>query len=205
MEVFLFPLVNVTLFPKTTKPLNIFEPKYLAMVRQSVLMQTPIAVAFVEDAKLEQVAVVGEKISFVRPIVGFGQAQIIEERTNGTLLIFLQGQGKARLGPLKEIKQGYLVCEAEIVQENLVVETKEQDLLKDLHKILTRWIRTHIPDPVQQDVFLKNVAGPEEILGAFGSYLVRDYDLQQMVLEFDNINEKIRFLHRLVESAEVTA
>lgn len=205
MEVFLFPLVNVTLFPRTTKPLNVFEPRYTLMVRESLQTQTPIAVAFIDDSRAIGTPVVGEQISFVRPVVGYGQAQIIEERTNGTMLIFLQGKGKARLGVVKESAQGYIVCEAEIITENLVVDAAELAKLNDLQKILTRWIRTHIPDLGQQELFLKNVAGPEEVLGAFGSYLVKDYDLQQMVLEFDDINDKIRFLYRLVESAEVTA
>jgi ATP-dependent Lon protease len=35
-------------------------------------------------------------------------------------------------------------------------------------------------------------------------YLIRDYDLQQMVLEYNDINEKISFLYRLIESNELT-
>ncbi|HRO67146.1 MAG TPA: LON peptidase substrate-binding domain-containing protein, partial [Pseudobdellovibrionaceae bacterium] len=49
MDVYLFPLVNVTLFPRTTKPLNIFEPKYLDMVRDAISTKTPIALGFIED------------------------------------------------------------------------------------------------------------------------------------------------------------
>ena len=96
MDVFLFPLVNVTLFPKTTKPLNIFEPRYLEMVRDAVSTNTPIALGFIEDPTLVYQVKPGEKVSFVRDVVGYGQPQIVEERSNGTLLIFLQGVGKMR-------------------------------------------------------------------------------------------------------------
>lgn len=205
MEVLLLPLVNVTLFPRTTKPLNIFEPRYLDLVRHSVQSQTPIAIAFVEDAQAHNVPVVGQILVGVRPIAGYGQAQIIEERSNGTLLVFVQGLGKVKLGIVKDIQHGYIVCEAEPIPENQDLAEAEKSQLEDLRKILTRWIHAHIPDPAQQELFLKNVSGAEEVVGAFSSYLVRDYDLQQMVLEFDSMNEKVRFLFRLIESAEVTA
>ncbi|MBK7963810.1 MAG: LON peptidase substrate-binding domain-containing protein [Bdellovibrionales bacterium] len=205
MEVLLLPLVNVTLFPRTTKPLNIFEPRYLDLVRDSVQNQKPIAIAFVEEAQAQKAPVVGEIFAGIRAIAGFGQAQIIEERSNGTLLVFVQGLGKVKLGVVKDFQRGYVVCEAEQVLENQELDESVKPKLDDLRKILTRWIHAHIPDPAQQELFLKNVSGPEEVVGAFSSYLVRDYDLQQMVLEFDNINEKVRFLFRLIESAEVTA
>ncbi len=205
MDVFLFPLVNVTLFPKTTKPLNIFESRYIDMVRDSVATQTPIAIGFIEDpAKVYNVKP-GDKIDFVRDVVGFGIPQIIEERSNGTLLVFIQGQGKARLGRVKASTTAYIVCEAEILSENVEVDQDLKTSIHSLNKILARWIQTHIPDQAQREIFMRNMNGPEEIIGAFATYLIRDYDLQQMALEFDDINKKIKFLYRLAESSEITA
>ena len=204
MEVFLFPLVNVTLFPRTTKPLNVFEPRYLAMVRDAIVKQTPLAIGFVEDPARVAPVSVGEPVSFVREIAGFGVPQIIEERLNGTLLIFLQGQGKLKLGNVVRSDGSYIVCKAEVVPEKGTVKAEKVSSLQALYKILSRWIHTHIPDPMQRDVFMRNVLHPEEIVGAFASYMVRDYDLQQMVLEFDDINDKIEFLFRLMESNELS-
>lgn len=204
MDVFLFPLVNVTLFPKTTKPLNVFESKYLEMIRDSVAKGTPVALGFIEDAMAVVPVSAGELVPYVRPIAGFGSAQIVEERSNGTLLAFIQGQGKCRLGPVKATSSSYLVCEAEVLDEDVSVDPMLAREIQALNKILIRWITTHIPDSSQREIFVRNLSGPEEIIGAFASYLVRDYDLQQMVLEFDSVSEKIRFLHRLAESNEIT-
>lgn len=205
MEVFLFPLVNVTLFPRTTKPLNIFEPRYLEMVRKAADQGTPVALGFIEDPT--QVAPVspGEKVPFVRVIAGYGTVQIVEERVNGTLLVFLQGAGKCRLGSVQRTDTSYLVCEAEPVVEDLTVLPGLEPMVQSLNKILARWITHHLQDPFQREMFVRNLSGPEEIVGAFASYLVRDYDLQQMVLEIDSLAEKIRFLHRLAESNEITS
>lgn len=204
MEVFLFPLVNVTLFPRTTKPLNIFEPRYLAMIKEAVATQTPIAIGFIEDPSKVASVNPGDAVPFVREIAGYGYVQIVEERLNGTMLVFIQGQGKVRLGRVLDRGTPYMVCEAQILPEMNVIDPEAQVELSSLYKILTRWIHTHIPDPSQREIFMRNLVQPEEIVGSFASYLVRDYDLQQMVLEYDNINEKIRFLYRLTESNELT-
>ncbi|WP_413561270.1 LON peptidase substrate-binding domain-containing protein [Bdellovibrio sp. HCB209] len=204
MEVFLFPLVNVTLFPHTTKPLNIFEPRYLAMVKDAVAQQKPIALAYIEDPTKVAPVRPGDPIPFIRDVAGYGHVQIIEERVNGTLLVFLQGQGKLRIKHTIDRGTPYMVCEADIIPEQLIVEPSHLVRLQGLMKILTRWVHTHIPDPAQRDMFMRNLHHAPDIVGAFSSYMVRDYDLQQMVLEFNDINEKVDFLHRLTESNELT-
>lgn len=204
MEVFLFPLVNVTLFPRTTKPLNIFEPRYLAMIKDAIESRTPVALGFIEDPSKVTPIRPGDSVPFVREIAGYGYAQIVEERVNGTLLIFLQGQGKLRLGKVLDRKAPYIVCEGEIIPENNILEANVRPKLSSMQRVMTRWIHAHVPDPAQQEMFMRNLSHPEEIVGAFASYMVRDYDLQQMVLEYNDINEKVDFLHRLMESNELT-
>jgi ATP-dependent Lon protease len=204
MEVFVFPLVNVSLFPQTTKPLNIFEPRYLAMVRDSIATNTPIAIGFIDQAQKVGHVFPGEHIPFLREIAGFGLATIIEERINGTLLIFLHGRGKVKLGKVLDKHKPYLVCEAEVLTEETEVIEENQTQLKRLRLVLERWIQRHLPDPVQREIFMRNLTGPAEIVGNFSSYLVRDFDLQQMVLELSDINAKIKLLTRLIESNELS-
>lgn len=204
MEVFLFPLVNVTLFPGTTKPLNVFEPRYVAMIKEAAARKIPVAIGYIEDPTKVASVPPGQRIPFVRELAGYGYVQIVEERINGTMLIFIQGQGKVRLGPVIDSQTPYLVCESQIIPESIQIEPSMQVELLSLHKILTRWVHTHIPDQNQRDMFMRSLIHPEEIVGSFASYLVRDYDLQQMVLEYNDLNEKVRYLHRLMASNELT-
>ena len=203
MDVFLFPMVNVTLFPKTTKPLPIFEPRYVQMFRQSVATQIPVAIGFNDNPSSAGNTTPGTKADFVREIAGYGRTQIIEERTNGTILVFVHGLGRIKLGNVKDSKTPYIVCEAEPLVDRTNLDPKAATLIHGLNNVLARWIHTHIPDVGQRNIFMQNLTGPEEIVGAFASYLVKDYDFQQMILEFDDINEKIYYLHRLAESAEI--
>lgn len=205
MKVFLFPLINVTLFPKTTKPLNVFEKKYLDMVKISVEEKTSIAIGYVEDAQVSIDIHPGEIPQFVRAVAGFGTPQLIEERANGTQLIFLHGLGKVKLGAVTRVDRGFIECDAEVIAEDTELKPESLKKLEHLTKILLRWITIHIPDPLQREIFLRNVTSPEEVVGAFSAYLIRDYDLQQIVLEFNHLDEKINYLHRLAESSETTS
>lgn len=203
MEVYLFPLVNVCLFPGTTKPLNIFEPRYLQMVRDSIATGTPIALGFIENIESVKPHKAGEQLSYVRQIAGYGLPTIVQERLNGTLLIFIQAQGKVKLGGLKQSDTPYLIVDAEEVPEDTDISEVSKAHVQVLNQILARWIQTHIPDTEQKNLFLSSLRGPQEIVGAFAAYLVKDYDIQQMILELNDINEKIKILYRLVESNEV--
>jgi Lon protease-like protein len=205
MNVAVFPLVNVCLFPGTTKPLNIFEPRYLHMIRDSISAGQPVALGFIENIESVKPHRPGEKLSYVREIAGFGTPTIVQERLNGTLLVFMHAEGKVRLGNLVQTDTPYLVVEAERIDEKEGLLGSSSQAVKILNQILARWIHNHIPDPEQRRFFLDSLKGPLEIVGAFASYLVRDYDLQQMILEMNDINDKIQVLYRLVESNEIIA
>lgn len=203
MELILFPLVNVTLFPKTTKPLNIFEPRYIQMVKDAVKNDQLVAIGHVEDPSMIVPAVPGEYLNFVSPIVGYGKVQIVEERANGFLLVFLSGVGKAKLGKVLDKKSPYYICEASSIEENNTPNPALKNKITVLNKLLVSWISKYFGNPMQTEMFLRNLDGPEAIVSAFTAYLVKDYDFQQMILELNDINEKIELLYRLVESGEV--
>lgn len=191
---YLFPLTNVTLFPRTTKPLNIFEPRYLRMVNESINQGIPIAVCFVPEGSNE-----------IRPIAGFAIPQVIEQRPDGTMLIFMSGQGKVRLNMERiHVEEGLSTAEGEIVVENLVLDEKLKPKYMALSESLIRWIRLHIPDPQQREIFIRGLTGPQEVIGAFAAYLILDYDLQYEMMEINSLNDQIVFLYRLLESGKLT-
>lgn len=194
MKCFVFPLTHANLFPLTTKPLNIFEPRYLQMVEDSLETKTPIALAYVP-----------ENGDTYRSIAGFGLPQVIDQRPNDTLLIFLPGQGKIRI--LQEDTSDtkpYIIADCEIVTEELAVDETLKSKYMTLSKLLVQWVQKHIPDPEQREIFVRSLNGSQEIVSAFAAYLIRDYDLQYEMMEIMNINDQIRYLYRLYESNELT-
>jgi ATP-dependent Lon protease len=195
MKCFVFPLTHANLFPLTTKPLNIFEPRYLQMIEDSIETKTPIALAYVP-----------ENGDTYRAIAGFGMPQVIDQRPNDTVLIFLAGQAKVRILQEDTSDHGkpYIIADCEIVIEDLNVDESLQSKYMVLSQLLVQWVQKHIPDPEQREIFIRSLKGPQEIASAFAAYLIRDYDLQYEMMEIFNINDQIRYLHRLYESNELT-
>lgn len=203
MEVFVFPLGHVVFYPSTSKPLNIFEPRYLQMVRDSISSGTPIALAHVDEPDRTYNYRPGEPLQFVRQTAGYGHPVILDERADGSLLIFLQGHGKVRLGNVVDQSAPYIVCEAEPIQENHLMAKEVAQEFMTINKVLVHWIENHIPEPQNRDQFLRNIRSAEEVIGCFASYLVADHDMQQLLLESNDINEKIHLVSGLIASGEI--
>jgi len=195
MKCFVFPLTHANLFPLTTKPLNIFEPRYLQMVEDSLNTNTPIALAYVP-----------ENGDTYRSIAGFGLPQVIDQRPNDNLLVFLAGQAKVRIlsEDQSEPSLPYIVAECEIVIEDFSLDQSLDTKYITLTNLLIQWVQKHIPDQEQREIFIRSLKGPQETVSAFAAYLIRDYDLQYEMMEIFSINDQIRYLYRLYESNELT-
>lgn len=198
MKVFLFPLGHVLLYPGTSKPLHIFEPRYLKMVQDAIEQRVPIAIGFVDDPQKPLRYEAGQKLGFVREIVGYGYPQIIETRPDGTLLILLPGNGKAKLGPLLDDSLPYLVCEAEKVEEDMTISNATSPSYVVLQKLLLNWLQNNIPDSRAREEFRRHLKTPEQVVGCVAAYLVADPDMQQMVLEENLLEEKINLLSGMI-------
>jgi len=205
MEVMIFPLGQSLLYPSFSKPFHIFEARYIHMIEDSIAKHTPIAVASVLDPGRMHEFQYGEPLSFVHSVVGYGFAQIVDRNLDGSLVVFLQGHGKANLGKVVNRGTPYLICEAEAIYENHQLDSRLEPLLMSAHKVMVHWLKYHIPDPLSRENFLSYVRTPEQVIGCFASYLVSDSDLQQLLLESNDINEKIVIINRLIESGELVS
>ena len=127
----IFPLSNFIIFPKTTVPLNIFEPRYIDMINDSMKsdkligMIQPLSLNNIEqkDPDLHQVGCLGKIISF-------------KETENGYYLIELKGI--IRFEIINEVKseKKYRVCEINFNRFNHDLnDNKEQLKFSDLELI----------------------------------------------------------------------
>ena len=92
-----FPLSNFILFPKTSVPLNIFEPRYIDMVNDSMKMDKLIGM--IQPLSLNNNEELNPKL---HKIGCLGKITSFEQSENGSFLIELQGL--ARFETINEIK-----------------------------------------------------------------------------------------------------
>ena len=91
-----FPLSNFIIFPKTTVPLNIFEPRYIDMVNDSMKSNKFIGIIQPKNSSKQQNSPDLYNIGCLGKIVGF------RETEDGRYLIELKGA--IRFKTIKEIQ-----------------------------------------------------------------------------------------------------
>merc|ERR1712159_889777 len=91
----IFPLSNFIIFPKTTVPLNIFEPRYLDMVNDSMKSDKLIGMIQPKNSKDEN------NIPKLHNVGCLGKITSFRETEDGRYLIELKG--KIRFQILSEI------------------------------------------------------------------------------------------------------
>mgnify|MGYP001226087515 FL=1 len=102
----IFPISNFIIFPKTTVPLNIFEPRYIDMVNDS--MKSNKFIGMIQPKKQNEY----EKTPELHNIGCLGKIVSFRETEDGRYLIELKGI--IRFKKIKEIKSSFKYREYEI-------------------------------------------------------------------------------------------
>ena len=120
----IFPLSNFIIFPKTTVPLNIFEPRYVEMVNDS--MKSNKFIGMVQPKTLKNLD--NSKIPVLHKIGCLGKITSFKETSDGRYLIELKGV--IRFEIKQEINSRKNYREVEINYENFLhdLDEKKEDL-----------------------------------------------------------------------------
>ena len=118
----IFPLSNFIIFPRTTVPLNIFEPRYIDMINDS--MKTNKFIGMIQPK--------GNVDNSTTPILHdigcLGKITSFKESSNGTYLIELKGLIRFKI--INEIKSNkkYRECKVDFERFNHDLENKKEEL-----------------------------------------------------------------------------
>ena len=120
----IFPLSNFIIFPKTTVPLNIFEPRYVEMVNDS--MKSNKFIGMVQPKTLKNFD--NLKLPVLHKIGCLGKITSFKETSDDRYLIELKGV--IRFEIKQEINSGKNYREVEINYENFLhdLDEKKEDL-----------------------------------------------------------------------------
>jgi len=124
-----FPLSNFIIFPHTTVPLNIFEPRYIEMIKDS--MKTNKMIGLIQPKKNKV-----DSISDLYDVGCLGKVESLKDTSDGRFLIDLNGISRFKI--VKEIKNNKLYRECEINFDEFNEDTnlnKEKIKFSDLEII----------------------------------------------------------------------
>ena len=105
-KISVFPLSNFIIFPKTTVPLNIFEPRYLDMVNDS--MKSSKLIGMIQPKSVEN----DDNLPELHDIGCLGKITSFKETEDGRYMIELKGL--IRFKVIKEIKSQNIYREYEV-------------------------------------------------------------------------------------------
>ena len=132
-----FPLSNFIIFPKTTVPLNIFEPRYIDMINDSMksnklvgMIQPKLSKDFSDDnQELHKIGCMGKIMSF-------------KENDNGQFLIELKGLIRFKIiNEIKSSKQ-YRECEVNFTDFYDDLNSKKENLQFSDLKLIFKDLKT---------------------------------------------------------------
>ena len=110
-----FPLSNFVIFPNTSVPLNIFEPRYIEMIDNS--MKTDRIIGMIQPKKQK------DGITQLYNVGCAGKITSFNETEDGRYLIVINGISRFKI--LKEINNNKPYRECEISFDEYIEDTKE--------------------------------------------------------------------------------
>ena len=182
----IFPLSNFIIFPKTAVPLNIFEPRYIDMVNDS--MKSNKLIGMIQPKNLKS----NSKINIDLYDIGcLGKITSFKETNDGRFLIELKGVIRFKI--IKEIKSNKKYRECEVSYENFsddLSDKKENLKFSDL-ELIFKDLKTLF----EKRGFIINWKALEkqsldEIINALAMASPFSLEEKQVLLEAKNLNTR---------------
>ena len=180
-----FPLDNFIIFPKTTVPLNIFEPRYLDMINDS--MQSDKLIGMIQPKQTND----NLRTPILHDVGCLGKITSFKETEDGRLLIELKGLIRFKVIKEMETKKKYREYEVDFKQFNHDLDDKKEQLkfsdleliFKDL-KILfeKRGFIINWKELEKQSL--------DEIINALAMASPFSLEEKQVLLEAENLNTR---------------
>ena len=190
-----FPLSNFIIFPKTSVPLNIFEPRYIDMINDSMKSNKMIGIIQPRASNTEN------SVPNLYDIGCLGKITTFQETEDGRYLIELKGI--IRFQKIKEIetKNKYRILEVEFNKFNDDLNSKSQNLkFSDLELIFK-----DLKSLFEKKGFIINWKALEkqsldETINALAMASPFSLEEKQILLEAENLNERKKKISEILKT-----
>ena len=176
-------LPNAILFPQALLPLYIFEPRYRAMLKESLNNQRMFAVALSSETASPKLA--------PRRIAGVGLIRACVDKPDGTSNLILQGVSRVRFTDFVQEKP-YFVGKIEILSTE---ESDELEVEALSAKVLEMIGTMHDAGDIQAEGILKflNDIRDSDALADIVTYsFIDDVTRKQEILETLNLRQRLQ-------------
>ena len=195
-----FPLPGALLLPRARLPLNIFEPRYLAML-EDVLKTPHRLIGMIQPVVVPESRVDSGPPGRLHRIGCAGRVTALQETEDGRYLITLSGISRFRMGELQEGFTPYLRARIdwESFDRDLGRSEKDQDF--DRKAFLGVLARFFDSAQLSSDWDSLKDADPELLINSLSMLCPFDPEEKQALLEAPTLSERRETLVTLMEFA----
>jgi len=191
-----FPLSNFIIFPRTTVPLNIFEPRYIDMIDDA--MKSNRIIGVVQPKKSNQ------NIPMLYNIGCAGKITSFNETNDGNYLIVLVGIGRFKI--IEELENDKLYRECSISSNdfyNDLEENKEEIKFSDLELIFKELKSLFIKEGYVINWKELEKQSLDQTINALAMASPFSLEEKQVLLETINLNERKKKLEEILSTYTV--
>ncbi|MEC9369431.1 MAG: LON peptidase substrate-binding domain-containing protein [Pseudomonadota bacterium] len=111
-EIPVFPLRGVILLPRSTLPLNVFEPRYIALINDALAGSRLVGIVQPDTSAGEEESPAGSTVP-LRSIGSVGRITAFQETDDGRILVTLTGVARYRIMSERGSTAPYRVCKVD--------------------------------------------------------------------------------------------
>ncbi len=195
-EIPVFPLSNFIIFPKTTVPLNIFEPRYIEMVDDA--MKGEKIIGMIQPKKSNQSNPLLYNIGCAGKIDSFNQTK------DGRYLIVLVGLSRFKIIEELDTKKLYRQCKVDFENFSYDIEKKSEEIkFSDLNLIFKNLKSLFLKEGYMinwKDLEKQSLDQTINTLAMASPFSLEE---KQILLEAKNLNERKEKLEQILSTYTV--
>lgn len=192
-EIPVFPLSNFIIFPETTIPLNIFEPRYLNMVDD--VMKGNRIIGMIQPKKSNQKKPILYNIGCAGKITSFNETE------DGRYLIILRGISRFKIIKELENKKLYRQCNVDFKEFSYDLKEKNEEIkFSDLELIFKNLKSLFIKQEYiinWKELEKQNLNQVINILSMASPFSLEE---KQVLLETISLNERSKKLEQILST-----
>lgn len=171
----LFPL-NTVLFPRTSLPLRIFEPRYKAMIAERLEKGLPFGVSLIQEGR----EVGGVALPHV--LGTLADIKKTEHKANGDIHVTVEGTRRFRL--VEEVRRSPIwLAKVELLDEPLGDEAGAREAKEELRQAMSRYANLYYLLTSKQLFFEKHFRDPVRLSYYLADLMELENDDKQALLE----------------------
>ena len=192
IEIPLFPLPNVVLFPGVMLPLHIFEERYKTMIDRSVEDNSPFGVVLFTGS--------AETASTIQRVGVFGRVAEVERLDDGRMNILVEGEARFRIVGFVDRGPTW-TASVTLVDDAPEDETVLAALAEDLGLRYLEAYAKGLELTGKEPGELRLPTSPVDLAYMVGYVVDMEQGAKQSLLELTSASERLRLLIRYVRDA----